>query len=68
MTKGSFLAGARREVSVALIKCQGSVYPGCARHWHGLQAIRCRQDLRAPTRTGVGCSFVTFLVALGAVG
>ena len=30
MTKGSFLAGAHRELSVALIKCQGSVYRGCA--------------------------------------
>ena len=28
--KGSFLAGAHRELSVALIKCQGSVYRGCA--------------------------------------
>ena len=27
--KGCFLAGAHREVSVALIKCQGSVYRGC---------------------------------------
>ena len=26
---GSFLAGAHRELSVALIKCQGSVYRGC---------------------------------------
>ena len=30
VTKGSFLAGAHRELSVALIKCQGSVYHGCA--------------------------------------
>ena len=30
MTKGSFLAGAHRELSVALIKWQGSVYRGCA--------------------------------------
>ena len=30
VTKGSFLAGAHREISVALIKCQGSVYRGCA--------------------------------------
>ena len=30
LTKGSFPAGARRELSVALIKCQGSVYRGCA--------------------------------------
>ena len=30
VTKGSFLAGAHRELSVALIKCQGSVYRGCA--------------------------------------
>ena len=30
VTKGSFLAGAHRELSVALIKCQGSVYCGCA--------------------------------------
>ena len=30
MTKGSFLAGAHRELSVALIKCLGSVYRGCA--------------------------------------
>ena len=30
VTKGSFLAGAHRKLSVALIKCQGSVYRGCA--------------------------------------
>ena len=30
VTKGSFLAGAHRELSVALMKCQGSVYRGCA--------------------------------------
>ena len=30
VTKGSFLAGAHRELRVALIKCQGSVYRGCA--------------------------------------
>ena len=30
VTQGSFLAGAHRELSVALIKCQGSVYRGCA--------------------------------------
>ena len=30
VTKGSFLAGSHRELSVALIKCQGSVYRGCA--------------------------------------
>ena len=30
VTKGSFLACAHRELSVALIKCQGSVYRGCA--------------------------------------
>ena len=30
VTKGSFLAGTQRELSVALIKCQGSVYRGCA--------------------------------------
>ena len=30
VTKGSFLAGAHRELSVALIKCQESVYRGCA--------------------------------------
>ena len=30
VTKGAFLAGAHRELSVALIKCQGSVYRGCA--------------------------------------
>ena len=30
VTKGSFLAGAQRELSVALTKCQGSVYRGCA--------------------------------------
>ena len=30
MTKGSFLAGAHRELSVALIKCQGPQYRGCA--------------------------------------
>ena len=29
-TKGCFLAGAHRELSGALIKCQGSVYRGCA--------------------------------------
>ena len=31
VTKGSFLAGAHRELSVTLIKCQGSVYRGCAK-------------------------------------
>ena len=30
VTKGSFLAGAHRELSMALIKCQGSVCRGCA--------------------------------------
>ena len=30
VTQGSFLAGAHRELSVALIKCQGSVCRGCA--------------------------------------
>ena len=30
VTEGSLLAGAHRELSVALIKCQGSVYRGCA--------------------------------------
>ena len=30
VTNGSFLAGAHRELSVVLIKCQGSVYCGCA--------------------------------------
>ena len=30
VTKGSLLAGAHRELSVALIKCHGSVYRGCA--------------------------------------
>ena len=30
VTKGSFLAGAHWELSLALIKCQGSVYRGCA--------------------------------------
>ena len=30
VTKGSFLAGAHRELSLALIKCQGSVHRGCA--------------------------------------
>ena len=30
VNKGSFLAGAHRELSVALIKCQGSVCRGCA--------------------------------------
>ena len=30
MTKGSFLTGPRRELSVALIKCERSVYRGCA--------------------------------------
>ena len=30
VTKGSFLAGAHRKLSVALIKCPGSVYRGCA--------------------------------------
>ena len=30
MTKGSFLAGTHRELSVALIQCQGSVYRDCA--------------------------------------
>ena len=29
MTQGPFLAGAHREHSVALIKCQGFVYRGC---------------------------------------
>ena len=31
VTHGSFLAGAYRKLSVALIKCQGSVYRGCAK-------------------------------------
>ena len=30
VTKGSFLAGAHRELNVAMIKCQGSMYRGCA--------------------------------------
>ena len=30
VTKGSFLAGAHRDLSVALIKCQGTMYRGCA--------------------------------------
>ena len=30
VTEGSFLAGVHRELSAALIKCQGSVYRGCA--------------------------------------
>ena len=30
VTEGSFLAGAHRELSVALINHQGSVYRGCA--------------------------------------
>ena len=30
VTKGSFLAGAHRKLSVALIKCQGSAYRCCA--------------------------------------
>ena len=30
VTQGSFLAGAHWELSVALIKCQGSVYRGGA--------------------------------------
>ena len=30
VNKGSFLAGAHRELSVALIKSQGSVHRGCA--------------------------------------
>ena len=30
VTKSSFLAGAHGELSVTLIKCQGSVYRGCA--------------------------------------
>ena len=30
LRKGSFLAGAHRELSVALIKCQGSAYRGAA--------------------------------------
>ena len=30
VTKCSFLAGTHRKLSAALIKCQGSVYRGCA--------------------------------------
>ena len=30
VTRGSFLAGVHHALSVALIKCQGSVYRGCA--------------------------------------
>ena len=30
VTKGSFLAGAHHELSVALTECQGSVHRGCA--------------------------------------
>ena len=30
VTNGSFLAGAHGALSVALIKCQGSVYRGCS--------------------------------------
>ena len=36
--------------------------------FHGLQAVRCPQELRSPIRTDVWCSFVTLLLALGAVG
>ena len=29
-TRGSFLSSAHRELSVALVRCQGAVYCGCA--------------------------------------
>ena len=32
VTRGSFLAGAHRELSVALIKCQASVYGDCSNY------------------------------------
>ena len=53
VAKGSFLAGAHREHSVALIKCQCIVVVPTS--WQGLQAVRCRQEPRSPMRTDVGC-------------
>ena len=52
VTKGSVLAGAHRELSMALIKnvkdpCIGVVPTS----WQGLQAVRCRQGPRSPMRT-----------------
>ena len=39
VTNGSFLAGAHRELSVALIKCLCIVVVPTS--WQGLQAVRC---------------------------
>ena len=33
--------------------------------WQGLQAVRCRQELRSPMRTDVEKSLVTLLVITG---
>ena len=48
----SFLAGAHRKLSMALIKCQGSVLGPCIMvkptSWQGLRAVSCRQWLGYP--------------------
>ena len=66
VTKGSFLAGAHWELSVALIKCLCIVV--VLTSWQELRAVRCRQGLRSPIRTDVEQSLVTLLLPLGAVG
>ena len=66
VTKGSFPAGAHRELSMGLIKCLCIVVLQTS--WRALQAVRCRQELRSPMRTDVECAVVALLLALGAVG
>ena len=65
MTKGSFIAGAHRELSVLLIKCQGSVYRGCANLLARAAGRQVSPGAEVPYKEW---SLVTLLPALGAVG
>ena len=51
VTKGSCLAGTHHELSVAFIKCQGSVYRGCFNLLARAVGPRSRQGLRSPMKT-----------------
>ena len=68
MAKGSFLAGAHRELSVVLIKCQGSVYRGCANLLPRAAGRQVSPGAEVPMKTDVEWSLVTMLLALGAGG
>ena len=69
VTKGSLLAGAHRELSVALSKCQGSLYCPCSDLLVRAVGRQVSPGVEVPyMRTDIEESLVTLLLALGAVG